>query len=78
MIVPTGLHPLHLAPILDAVQASGRLVIVRGGRRVCQLRRRGDRATERGGCEVCGEAGEWCGGADPLRAIAGGGGVAGH
>jgi 2-oxoisovalerate dehydrogenase E1 component len=31
MIVPTGLHPLHLAPILDAVQASGRLVIVEEG-----------------------------------------------
>jgi 2-oxoisovalerate dehydrogenase E1 component len=31
MIVPTGLHPLNLAPILEAVQASGRLVIVEEG-----------------------------------------------
>jgi 2-oxoisovalerate dehydrogenase E1 component len=31
MIVPTGLHPLNLAPILSAVQASGRLIIVEEG-----------------------------------------------
>jgi 2-oxoisovalerate dehydrogenase E1 component len=31
LIVPTGLHPLHLRPILDSVRATGRLVVIEEG-----------------------------------------------